>query len=525
MMFLWPLSLISFLQSQSLLAILLQSLIAVVLCHIAYYRRIHAACHVPGPFLASFSQLWLLWHTIVGIEQHYAHATAHAKYGSVIRIAPKKVIFSDPRHYPLVQTWDKARWWYCFRFGGDDHPITGHELNVEKHDVKRGRIAHAFSMTSMLSYEARIDRHIGLFARQIGKFCNDGIQVNMAEWTKFLIMDIAMDVLYSHPLGDLESGRDVGNIIGFCRAYLTFTQIVGIYPILYKIMQLPGIKNICGVRSTDKEGIGFLMGVAELQVHSRSTEFSKISAPCKDMLQSMLNWRSPTGERNKLEIVQNEVAGATVAGSDPTGTILRASILYIATQPHVRERLLAEIDTADAAGQLSTPVRYNEARALPYLEAVIRETFRIYPPSAAPLYRQVPDLGATIDGVFIPAGTSIGINPWMAGRCTAIFGKDVDEFRPERWLAPPEVESESQEAKERRRLQKQGEINFGSGTFSCLGKNLVMMTLYKTLVELHREFDVFVVDPFKPLEAKNKLSWVHNDFWCRVVKRNIDRAK
>lgn len=501
------------------LTCLLVLLTAVVLCHLIYHRLVHANRHIPGPFLASFSQLWLLWYTL-GTAQHHAHASAHAKYGPVVRVAPNKVLFSDPHYYPLIQTWDKARWWYCFRWS-DKHHTAAHELTVKKHDVKRARVAHAYSMTSILSYEVRMDWHIGHFVKQVGRLCDMGDKVDMAEWTKFLAMDLLMDVLYSNPLNDLEQGCDNGNIIGYCRDWLNFTQVVGLYPILYQILQLPGIKNLCSIRPTDKQGPGVLMGIAEKQVRSRTAAVSKTLAPCKDILQSLLDWRSPSGEKNEIALVQTEVTAATVAGSDPSGTVLRACILYIATQPHVRERLLAEIDTADAAGQLSTPARYREARALPYLEAVIRETLRIYPPSAAPLYRQVPAAGATFDGIFIPGGTSIGINPWMAGRSTAIFGKDVDEFRPERWLAPADPDSEPQDVKERRKLQEKAEINFGSATFTCLGQNLAMTTFYKTLVELYREFDVTVVDPFKPLEAKNHLSWVHNDFWCRVVRRKL----
>lgn len=30
--------------------------------------------------------------------------------------------------------------------------------------------------------------------------------------------------------------------------------------------------------------------------------------------------------------------------------------------------------------------------------------------------------------------TTIGVNPWVVHRDTHVFGEDVEQFRPERWL-------------------------------------------------------------------------------------------
>ena len=34
----------------------------------------------------------------------------------------------------------------------------------------------------------------------------------------------------------------------------------------------------------------------------------------------------------------------------------------------------------------------------------------------------------------MPGGTTVGVNAWVIHRNTEIFGKDIDVFRPERWL-------------------------------------------------------------------------------------------
>lgn len=50
------------------------------------------------------------------------------------------------------------------------------------------------------------------------------------------------------------------------------------------------------------------------------------------------------------------------------------------------------------------------------------------------LERIVPAGGATFDGIVLPAGTIIGMNPWVIARERKVYGEDADEFRPERWL-------------------------------------------------------------------------------------------
>ena len=48
--------------------------------------------------------------------------------------------------------------------------------------------------------------------------------------------------------------------------------------------------------------------------------------------------------------------------------------------------------------------------------------------------RLVPQGGADVGGVWLPGGTVIGINPWVAARDKTVYGDDAYKFRPERWL-------------------------------------------------------------------------------------------
>ena len=154
------------------------------------------------------------------------------------------------------------------------------------------------------------------------------------------------------------------------------------------------------------------------------------------------------------------------------------------SSPRVYSSLQAEIDAAVREGRISHPVVTDgEARTLPYLQAVVKEGLRIWPPGVGLLVKQVPPEGDTANGVSLPGGTDIGINVWAVMRNTEVFGKDADIFRPERWLeATPE-----QLAK----MEKSHEWVWGYGKYVCLGKSVALIELNKIFVEVSHLDDLF----------------------------------
>lgn len=122
------------------------------------------------------------------------------------------------------------------------------------------------------------------------------------------------------------------------------------------------------------------------------------------------------------------------AGSDTTAISLRSLFYYVLKNPRTYDKVIEEILTADERGELSEYVTYNEAQRLPYFQACMREALRMHPAVGQLLERVVPPEGAPVAGVFLPGGTIVGMNPWVAARDRKVYGADVDVFRPERWI-------------------------------------------------------------------------------------------
>lgn len=69
---------------------------------------------------------------------------------------------------------------------------------------------------------------------------------------------------------------------------------------------------------------------------------------------------------------------------------------------------------------------------LPYLDAVIRETLRLYAPLPASEPRSLAT-DCTIDGYKIPARTTVNMSPYSLHRNAEVF-EDPLKFNPERWF-------------------------------------------------------------------------------------------
>jgi cytochrome P450 len=153
------------------------------------------------------------------------------------------------------------------------------------------------------------------------------------------------------------------------------------------------------------------------------------------------------------------------------------TLLHLISNPPTLSRLRAEIDTATAAGKLSSPiVQDSEARELCYLQAVIKEGFRIFPAVTALFFKIVPPGGDAVSGYHLPPGTQVGPNAPGVLRSKKYFGDDADLFRPKRWL---EADAETLE-----RMTMANDVVFGYGRYKCLGRSIAMMELNKVLPEV-----------------------------------------
>lgn len=264
-----------------------------------------------------------------------------------------------------------------------------------------------------------------------------------------------------------------------------------------------GSKKTNSPTSPEKEHLG-----DEEDDEAQEAAYNAQGGPPRDLLSRFLAARDARPGLMTDALVQTMAVSMAFAGSETTAISLAAVLYHVLRAPRILARLRAELDAADLADAGAGVFTWDEARALPYLDACVKEAFRLHPAAGLPLERIVPPRGADIAGRFVPGGTVVGCSAWVIHRRPEIWGDDVDTYRPERWLVDEGVDeeegSDGEEGLRRRRLtpaqreereRKIREMNgmmfqFGMGSRTCIGKNISLLEIYKVVPSLLRRFEV-----------------------------------
>jgi cytochrome P450 len=132
--------------------------------------------------------------------------------------------------------------------------------------------------------------------------------------------------------------------------------------------------------------------------------------------------------------IASECADHLLAGIDTTSDTLMFLVwaLSCPSHAHIQRKLIDECKNIDAKAIKNGVVDLEVADRLPYLDAVVKETLRLY----APLPASEPRANRTdmiIDGYKIPRGTICSMAPYSLHRNPEVF-PDPLNWDPERWL-------------------------------------------------------------------------------------------
>lgn len=149
-------------------------------------------------------------------------------------------------------------------------------------------------------------------------------------------------------------------------------------------------------------------------------------------------WKqSKLGKGTRLDGLDmaSELADHFLAGIDTTSDTLMFTIWALSREENreYQEKLIDEVDKiSDMDCNDDGNPTAEAVDKLPYLDAVIKETLRLYAPLPASEPRSLP-VDTTIDGYLIPAGTVVSMSPYTLHRNQDVFPEPL-KFKPERWL-------------------------------------------------------------------------------------------
>ncbi|KAJ6544798.1 cytochrome P450 [Mycena vulgaris] len=166
----------------------------------------------------------------------------------------------------------------------------------------------------------------------------------------------------------------------------------------------------------------------------------------KDIISVLMkdNIDAASADRLSEDEIIGQLNTLVFAATDTTSSALSRTLHILAQHPEVQEKLRQELRSTHKDG---VDLSYDDLSSMEYMDAICRETLRLYPPvsTISRIARKDVVLTTstpitTVDGsmvteIPIPAQTDIIISILAANRNPAIWGPDCLEWKPERWLS------------------------------------------------------------------------------------------
>lgn len=184
---------------------------------------------------------------------------------------------------------------------------------------------------------------------------------------------------------------------------------------------------------------------------------------------------------NPIEL-RDQVLFALVASRDTTAAMLSWMFLMLAKHPFVFQHLRSTIISDFGSDATTKPITINALKKCQYLQHVMLETLRLYPPgplnSRVALRDTVLPTGGGPNGkspVAVRKGTVLNLCVYATQRRADLWGEDVLDFKPERWI--------------NRRRSDWTFLPFSGGPRTCLGQQYALTIAGYLSVRLLQQFD------------------------------------
>ncbi|KAH8824008.1 cytochrome P450 [Flagelloscypha sp. PMI_526] len=494
--------------------------------------------HIPGPFFAKFSYMWLTKAVLQG-RKSSAVGDAHKKYGPIVRISPREVSIATTEAMSTIYAhgnkMTKGNFYHAFQAipPGDIFNTTDRVL----HARKRKMMSHAFSSKSLQDMEPHIHTFVEQLLTQFDLFLSpksgaeggEGngwrkqggrVWLDIIPWFHFMTFDIISKLAFGDPFGMVVAGQDAApvpttvtidkiqkaGVEGREWPELEYTKLPAIKLIasstefVIALATLPPyarswIRSLLSWSTSRGKAMWNLVGLALLMASRRvkeTTEDKEKGGFANDLLAKFQEAKDEAGNPLQLTELAAESMTMVVAGSDTSSNSMGAMMYYLAANPLSQAALQNQLDSVLGKPGLAPSVSGTTLKDLPYLEACIKEGLRLLSTVPAGLPREVPPGGFVVHGQHFVEGTTLSVPSKILNHDATIWGEDVEVFRPERWL-----ESESMEKAERERAFQP----FSLGPRACIGRNLAMLEMSIIMGNLLHRYD-FVLD-----EEKMKDGW------------------
>ncbi|TGJ80814.1 hypothetical protein E0Z10_g7949 [Xylaria hypoxylon] len=432
-----------------------------------YTLYFHPLAEYPGPKLAAISQVWL---ARVWLSGHYPSTiqNAHKKYGNVVRVAPNELSFNTVQaHHDIYSVPSRNKKPFIkdatFYNNGDSVKVLFYEIDANEHAWQRKLIATGFSAGALRKQEHVIHQYVDLFVQKMGSLSTASpvVGVDIAEAMLWLGFDIMGEMTFSESFGAVEASKG-----HFWISLLRDSAHAAILPAFAQRMPLlrfilPYMVSKSAIENRVKH-YAYTQETVRKRVRLQEDNPDRETA---DLFGPII----ASGKMNEASLVSFGQA-IVIAGADTVSHALTGATYFLCANPACLKELQDEIRGLGSYDALTG----TRLASLRYLNAVLEETLRAFPPIAFGLPRVSP--GDYVDGHFVAPGATVSAPHWAIVHNEAEWD-DPYTFRPERWLAEGGV-------------PQPRNLAFSTGPRACLGIGQAWLEIRIALAKLVYTYDL-----------------------------------
>ena len=337
--------------------------------------------------------------------------------------------------------------------------------------------------------------------------------VNLVDWFNWTTFDLIGDLAFGESFGCLENAKMhpwIASIFGSLSSivYIDAVRSLNLMPLL--ILLVP--KSLQKLRISNHEFTRDKIAGRVKHGNDRGDFFDKV------LKNGVIDEEKAPEDREigmTIKEMESNAANLVLAGSETTATLLSGTVFQLLRNRHIMDKAVSEVRGAFTS---EDEITIDSAANLPYLLTVLSEAMRIYPPVPTFGGRLVPAGGDTVDGKWLPQGTSIHMVQYAAFHLEENF-KRAEEFVPERW-SKEGMEGEFQD--DNREVFQP----FSFGPRNCIGKNLAYAEMRLIMARLLWNFDLSVPEGRKRHgwegwveRQKTYILWEKGGLWVDVKDR------
>ena len=306
-------------------------------------------------------------------------------------------------------------------------------------------------------------------------------------------LDIATEFLFDHSTNCLEPNkRNVGDdldVDGFINAFNSLQQIFdGSKKSRFGFLRL--FFGLFLPDSNRKKNVKILHQFVDTIVAQARAEQEKekpAQPPNGDEKHRYVFLHELLASTDNPTKIRSELLNILLAGRDSTASLLSNIFFTLSHNPSIFGKLEHEILTSLPPESTLT---FTQLKSLPYLRALINESLRLYPIVPENNRTALRDTSIPVGGgpdgkspVFVRKGTMVHWSSWGMHRRPDLYGDDVEEFKPERWL-----DSDGPDGKKGLRVSWEY-LPFNGGPRICIGQQFALMEVSYLIVKLMRAFE------------------------------------